>query len=135
MKSTRLRMSGSSVAVTALGRIVILAVVSHCAIVATAQGQRPPQKIPTLSISLKPYGFLPSAVTVRAQTVFLAVNNSSGFRSPSFRLNVNGSRLHDVSLVSSQRHWAVVLQLIPGQYVLTEGNHPQWRCTITVTAR
>jgi hypothetical protein len=46
-----------------------------------------------------------------------------------------GELLHEIPSSREQLDWNEVLDLQPGRYVLSELNHPEWTCSITITAR
>jgi hypothetical protein len=87
-------------------------------------------------ITLQPYGFEPSEVTLKAGPLLLAVDNRSGLDEPIFRVDrVAGGRLHEVRMAKGKLAWRQLVDLPPGDYVLTEAAHPDWVCQITITPR
>ena len=100
------------------------------------QGQPPPTQIEAESITLLPRWFEPSQIA-RPEGIFLiAVDNRSGVHGPVFRLNrVAGGRLHEVRMAKGRLAWRHLVDLSPGDYVLTEATHPDLVCRITITPR
>jgi|RhiMethySRZTD1v2_1073278.scaffolds.fasta_scaffold28820_4 hypothetical protein len=87
-------------------------------------------------ITFQPYGFEPSEVTLKAAPFLLAVDNRSGVHEPVFRVNrVAGDRLHEVRMAKGRLAWRQLVNLSPGDYVLTEATHPDLVCRITITPR
>jgi hypothetical protein len=87
-------------------------------------------------ITFQPYGFEPSEVTLKAEPFLLAVDNRSGVHEPVFRVDrVAGDRLHEVRMAKGRLAWRQLVNLSPGDYVLTEATHPDLVCRITITPR
>jgi hypothetical protein len=87
-------------------------------------------------ITFQPYGFEPSEASLKAAPFLLAVDNRSGVREPVFRVNrVAGGRLHEVRMAKGRLAWRQLVNLSPGDYVLTEATHPDLVCRITITPR
>jgi hypothetical protein len=87
-----------------------------------------------LLFELRPFGFLPSELTVSAGKYLLLLQNRSGQRALTFRLE----RENEAPLAESnqaRRDWKVQVQLTPGTYILSEANHPKWKSVIRVTPR
>jgi len=102
----------------------------------TAQGKPTPTRLETELITIRRAGFEPAEIKRPQGSFFLFVDNRSGYRGPQLRLDrVAGSRLREVLLGPNQFHWDDVVDLPPGNYVLTEAAHPNWICHITITAR
>jgi hypothetical protein len=79
-------------------------------------------------------GFEPSAIRRPTGRFFLAIENRSGLDSVTLRIDrAAGNRLKEVAVSGGQLDWVDVVDLIPGDYVVTEADHPNWVCNITVT--
>lgn len=101
---------------------------------ATAQNNSERPRVEVLTISIRLPGFVPREITRPAGYYFLSVTNLSGARELSLRLErENGERLHEVNLSRGKSAWRQNVHLSPGTYLLTEANHPDWVCRITVT--
>ena len=90
---------------------------------------------PALPILLKPAGFVPREISRPAGPYYFAVGNLSGVREVALRLDrEHGERLHQVN-ARREKPWRQIVHLAPGIYLLTEANHPEWVCRITITPR
>jgi len=84
-------------------------------------------------VTIRPTGFDPAEVTLPRGRFMLAIDNRTGLNELTFRLDrEGGSRLHDVRMTREQLAWRKVVDPPPGSYVLTETNHPDWVCRISV---
>lgn len=85
-------------------------------------------------ITLRPEGFDPPEVSRPAGRVLFVVDNKSGAEEVVLRLDAaDGSRLHEARARRNTRALRRVVNLQPGAYTLTEADHPEWVCRITVT--
>jgi hypothetical protein len=92
--------------------------------------------VEVLPIYLRRPGFAPGEITRPAGDYFLAVKNISGVPDIVLRLDrEKGGRLHEVKVMRDRPAWRQNVRLTPGVYLLTEADHPDWVCRITVTAR
>ena len=95
---------------------------------AAAQSQ-----IETMRVTVTTIGFDPDELTHPAGQVVLAVDNRSGLEEVRLRLDrEGGERLADVLVERGQLDWHDTVTLSAGYYTLTEANHPEWSCRITV---
>jgi hypothetical protein len=101
----------------------------------TSQPQTP--RLSTVELlTVKPTGFDPAEITVPHQSFLLAIENRSGLDELSFRFDREvGPTLRDVRVRPKRTSWTGIVDLPPGKYKLTETNHPNWSCTITITPR
>jgi hypothetical protein len=84
-------------------------------------------------IKITPLGFEPAEVTRPAGRYLLGVYNRSGLREVVLRLDrVTGNRVHEVRVPREKLDWRALVDLTPGSYLLTEANHPQWSCKLTI---
>lgn len=101
-----------------------------------AQGKPTPAPLQAEVITIRHFGFEPAQITRPQKGFLLILTNFSGYENLALRLDrVAGERLREVLLPRNQLHWDEVLDLLPGNYVLTEAAHPGWICRITITAR
>jgi hypothetical protein len=92
-----------------------------------------PKLTDSVLVTITPGGFNTAQITSPAIPFFLLIENCSGLSEVSLRLDrVAGSRLRQVMVGREQPDWADLLDLTPGDYVLSEANHPDWICHITV---
>jgi hypothetical protein len=86
--------------------------------------------------TIRPTGFDPAGITRPAGRFILAVDNRSGLRELTLRLSDGeGRRLREVRVPRGQLGWRLTLDARAGSYVLTEADHPDWVCRVTITAR
>jgi hypothetical protein len=95
----------------------------------------PKRTVETELITLRRTGFEPREITRPAGEFLLMVENTTG-QSINLRfLQETGGHLHAVALSREQPDWNELEDLHPGRYLLTEADHPDWTCRVTVTAR
>lgn len=88
-----------------------------------------------LVIQVRPFGFTPNEVEVPASKYLVVLQNRSGKRDLTFRVATEaGASLHEAS-TQQRLDWKRQLELRPGTYVISEAAHPEWKCTVRVTAR
>jgi hypothetical protein len=93
-----------------------------------------PKLTDSVLITITPGGFNTTQITSPAIPFFLLIENRSGLSEVSLRLDrLAGSRLRQVSVGREQPDWSDLLDLTPGEYVLSEANHSDWNCRITIT--
>jgi hypothetical protein len=64
----------------------------------------------------------------------VAIDNRSGLEEVRLRLDREGGvRLVEVTVNRKRLDWRRKLNLPPGRYRLTEANHSEWLCEITIT--
>ena len=94
------------------------------------------ERIESELITIKPSGFDPLEIRRPVGRFYLRINNRSEINDLELRLDrEQGPRVQDVRLPRGRLAWNKILELPPGKYVLSEVNHPEWVCTITITAR
>lgn len=87
-------------------------------------------------LTVRPNGFDPVELRRPSGRFNLRVNNRSGIPELQLRLSrARGERLQELQLARGKLTWNAFLELPLGSYILTEANHPNWICTITITAR
>jgi hypothetical protein len=98
-----------------------------------------PPQLESERIWIGPNGFEPAEITRPAGRVLLAVNDRSGLPGLVLRVAVEGrDQLFEVRVpqdTGGSHEWRRVVNLPAGRYVLTEANHPEWVCRVTITAR
>jgi hypothetical protein len=93
-------------------------------------------RIETELVTIRRHGFEPQEITRPADPFVLAVENRSGLEEVALRLDrADGNRLKEVNVPRKKLNWRDAFDLPPGRYVLTEANHPDWVCNITITAK
>ena len=99
--------------------------------------QRPKQeRVETELITLQQTGFEPNEIK-RPQGVFiLGVDNRTGLEAIDLRLvRADGQRLNILQTRKRKLSWREVVDLAPGQYLLSEANHPDWTCSVVILPR
>lgn len=100
----------------------------------TDQVSNPKERIEGELITVYPHGIEPAEITRGHRQFALILDNRSGLPEVDLRLDrEQGSRVREVRVPHEQRNWSEILDLAPGQYVLSEANHPSWTCRITIT--
>lgn len=102
------------------------------------QGQA---SIETELVTIRPYGFVPAAIT-RPAGDFILVIDDRGQKSQDLALALSRvqsdkpkEKIKDVDFKRGKVNWIDRFNLPPGEYILTEANHPEWQCKITLTPR
>lgn len=104
--------------------------------VARPDSQSREEQVEVEVITVRANGFEPHEITRRHGPFMLAISNHSGTTELALRLDrVQGTRVHEVPLPKGRVRWNRVFDLPPGDYVLSEQNHPDWVCRIRLTAR
>jgi hypothetical protein len=85
-------------------------------------------------IVVRSWGFDPSSITRPKGKFILIVDNRSGFVDLDLRVDkVAGSHINGAHATDHRQHdWVDIFDLEPGNYQLTEANHPKWLCKITI---
>jgi hypothetical protein len=115
-----------------------LALFVACLLAGGALAQQNPERtrIETELITVYPHGFEPGRIERRAGPCFLAIDNKSGIKELTIRLDrVGGGRLKEAKTKKDKYRLREILDLTPGQYLLTEQDRPTWKCEIVITAR
>lgn len=87
-------------------------------------------------ITITPHGFEPQEITRPQGRVLLMVDNQSNLDLMSLELTREaGPRLNEMQVSREQPNWSEAVDLHPGRYVLTDSEHADWQCLITITAR
>lgn len=104
----------------------------------TSFNQNPPgspiKRMDIAVITIRPTGFERAQITRPKGLFGIAVENRSGLADVVLRLDQEGgSRLRQAQLSRQNLNWKDRFDLTPGRYVLTEANHSDWKCNITIT--
>lgn len=84
-------------------------------------------------ITLRTYGFEPSEITRPKGSFVLFVEDRSGRKDSTLRLQrLKGDHLRNINTSRMKDEWHDLINLTPGEYILTEGNNPDSRCQITI---
>jgi hypothetical protein len=84
-------------------------------------------------IIITPTGFEPTEITRPTGRFLLAIQDRSGFAEITLRVSreSDGAQFL-VPTRKKHRAWRDVINPPSGRYLLTEANHPEWRCLITI---
>jgi hypothetical protein len=93
-------------------------------------------RLPARFIILKAGGFEPTEVHWPKGEFFLVLENRSGVDDVTLRVDREvGGRLKEVKVNLRRHRWSGVVDFAPGNYLVTEVNHPNWHCRIVVVPR
>jgi hypothetical protein len=100
-----------------------------------SQSQKVPVRIQTELLTVRTIGVQPKQITRPKGPFYLLVENRSGLEEINLQITRStGEQQHAVRIPKRKRMTPNLLDLNPGQYVLTELSHPDWVCAITITA-
>jgi hypothetical protein len=103
---------------------------------AAAQPSSSATRLTSHLLTLGPNGFEPKEAVWPRGPFFLSVNNRSSLSDITLQIDrQGGGRLKEVSLKMRKQRSAGVLDPPPGRYVISEANHPEWTCQVTITPR
>jgi hypothetical protein len=101
-----------------------------------APAQNNQERLEAEVITLTPRGIEPSRITRPAGRFLLVVENRSARTKLDVRLSrESGEGLKNIPLSGRRVNWEEVVNLPQGTYVLTDIEHPERTCRITVTRR
>jgi len=104
--------------------------------IAPAETQSNDEQVEVEVSTVRANGFEPRAITRPEGRFILALTNHTEVAELALRLDrVSGNRVHEVRMRRGRIRWNQVFNLPSGDYLLSEQNHPDWTCRITLTAR
>jgi hypothetical protein len=87
-------------------------------------------------LTIRRTGFHPSSISRPEGKFLMALSNRSGAVELHLRLHsVGGASIVEAQVNRKKLDWSKIVTLPAGEYVLTEANHPDWICRITITNR
>lgn len=97
-----------------------------------------PEPITAESLTLTETGFFPREFTHRKGRFILAINDRTGLPEVNLTLsrdlgNNKREKVRDAKVLRQQPDWNDLIDLNPGDYVITEANNPKWECRFTIT--
>ena len=93
-------------------------------------------RVETELITLQPSGFEPNEIRRPQGAFVLGVDNRAGVESIELQFRrVDGQRLNALQTPKRKVSWREVVDLPPGEYVLTVAHHPEWTCNVTILPR
>lgn len=97
--------------------------------------QSPKAKVEGEVIRVVRGGFYPASFTRHPGRFLLIVLNTTDTADLTLHLDgQGGSHVRQVTMKNYSGDWSEAVDLAPGDYTLTEANHPSWRCAITISA-
>jgi hypothetical protein len=112
------------------------------AAVVVPQKDNPKDDTQVKLVTLTPRGFEPDEMLVSQKRFVLAIDNRSHLDEVFIQFSrITGnpaapaSKLQDVKMPRAKVNANSVFELPPGDYLLTEANHPNWVCTFTVSPK
>jgi hypothetical protein len=103
----------------------------------TLTAQSPPQKnLEVVLVTIERQGIYPKEINLHKTRFILAVDNRAEVRSVTLQLDRadGGGRVDGAIVPLEKLDWRTLVDVPPGHYVLSEANHPEWRCLITTSA-
>jgi hypothetical protein len=86
-------------------------------------------------LTLRASGFQTKEMSISAGEYFVIIHNASGLDQFGVRIRrESGESVHEVRLSKFQKRWRQNVRFNPGNYIISEIDHPEWTCRITVTA-
>jgi hypothetical protein len=99
-----------------------------------SQARAPGTRLTSHLLTLRPSGFEPAEAVWPRGPFFLSIDNRSNVNDITLRVDRRaGGRVKEVNLKMRKQRSAGVFNPPPGQYLLTEANHPEWICHITIS--
>lgn len=102
-----------------------------------APEHNPVKPLGVIQLSIRPEAIEPAQVTVPKGKYLLLLSNRTGLPELSVQLsrtNDNEEKLKDLKFANKSRYrWKGLLELPPGDYLLSVPSHPEWVCRITAT--
>lgn len=94
------------------------------------------ERIEAERITLRQSGFEPREISRPHGRFLLAFDDRSGLEDVTLSLSrQTGERMREVRFDKNKERWRETLNLAPGRYQLSVTNHPEWVCSLTITAR
>jgi len=91
------------------------------------------ERLETELVTITSVGFEPTELTRPAGKFLLDVDNRSEIEEVVLRLDrQDGDRETSARVRNTAPEWRGALYLRPGVYILSEANHPNWTCRITL---
>ena len=93
-------------------------------------------RLETELITLQPSGFEPNEIRRPQGAFILGVDNRAGVESIELQfMRADGQRLNALQTPKRKVSWREVVDLPPGQYLLSVANYPEWTCNVTILPR
>ena len=142
MKDQRRARISSSTATAALIAALVIVIASFAGSaymkkdVALSQQRQKPERLETELITLQPSGFEPNEIRRPQGAFILGVDNRAGVEAVELQfMRADGHRLNALQTPKRKVSWREVVDLPPGQYLLSVADHPEWICSVTILPR
>jgi hypothetical protein len=84
-------------------------------------------------LALQLHGFEKNEMQLEAGNYLFTIGNRTGLREVNIWLDRDGKeRVAEAAAGGRQREWKKRLKLIPGNYIVTANDNPEWTCRIVV---
>jgi hypothetical protein len=94
------------------------------------------ERIEAELITVTPNGFEPKEIVRPAGKFLIAIENRSGLKGLSMAIDSpSGNRVLNGTFPKEKLSLKQLADYQPGKYTLTEENHPEWICYITITEK
>ena len=104
--------------------------------VTVSQQHQKQVRLETELITLQPSGFEPNEIRRPQGAFILGVDNRAGVEAIELQfMRADGQRLNALQTPKRKVSWREVVDLAPGQYLLSVANHPEWTCNVTILPR
>ena len=139
-KSRALISSSIATAVVIAALVIVIASFARSAYLKRDAASSPPRekqvRLETELITLQPSGFEPTEIRRPQGAFILGVDNRAGVESIELQfMRVDGQRLNALQTPKRKVAWREVVDLPPGEYVLTVAHQPEWTCNVTILPR
>lgn len=135
-QKNRARISSFTVQRAGIAVVLAVATVVIALYASSAQQREKPLRLETELITLQPFGFEPNEIRRPQGAFILGVDNRAGVEAIELQfMRADGQRLTALQTPKRKVSWREVVDLPPGQYVLSVANHPDWTCNVTILPR
>lgn len=133
---SRSPMFSSTVQRAGIAVVFAAAVVVFALFASSAQQRQKPERLETELITLQPSGFEPNEIRRPQSAFILGVDNRSGVEAVELQfMRADGQRLNALQTPKRRVSWREVVDLAPGEYLLSVANQPEWTCRVTILPR
>jgi hypothetical protein len=104
--------------------------------VGAPQANSEKREMEAVRLTIRPSGFEPSEITLPAKPFLLIIDNKSGLDDINLQVKRikagHRDKIRETRVSLKQLRKAEITDLPSGQYELTEANHPDWVCRVTI---
>ena len=89
--------------------------------------------IEEVSLTLSSSGFAPAELRPHGGKFLLSLDNRTDVKELTLRIARNGGvQIREIRVPGGGGDWSELFELQPGNYTVSEVNHPNWTCTIVI---